>query len=536
MRVAEQQADRKAVDRGSPRAGPRHRRPDRWILAGLGLFAAGLALSVLQGLVLSDEAWFLQVVHRMSSGQVLYRDISFGVTPLSAYLTWGLTSVFGTQVLVVKAMVAACFAGTAILTWSVLRGLGLAVAPVLLALALLAYAFPAPGSPYAPLATTAFMGAFALTVTWWNGQRSGGGRPRHSAALAAAAGAAAGLSFGSKQNVGLLALAAVLLTMGLVRSSPGRWRGRILHAGLAVGGFLAVSALVLLPVWLSGGFPKLMEYGFLSKGMYLRQGGQSYGASLGRLWSQASHLSGPHGAAEAYRRLILLLPPVVLAGLAVAWARGTRGERRRVLLVAAFGGALVAAAYPRMDLLHLSFAAPAMFVALALGWRAVRPAVAAPWRRVGRGAVTAWLALGVGLLVALPAADLATGASVVSDFPHFAGPVIPATTADRAAREASGLHSIGIRGGPLFLLMSPAGFYYLVTGLENPTPFDFPLATTFGDHGKSLVARMIKAGRIRSVCESLPRGSLRPRVLTRFVKNHLRSVGEVGSCTLFLRT
>ena len=43
------------------------------------------ALYSFSGVNTRDEAWFLQVVSRVSDGDVLYRDFFFGSTPLSVW-------------------------------------------------------------------------------------------------------------------------------------------------------------------------------------------------------------------------------------------------------------------------------------------------------------------------------------------------------------------------------------------------------------------------------------------------------------------
>ena len=60
----------------------------QWLLRGAALFGMGLISTITQGVITNDESWFLQVVHRMTQGEVLYRQIFFGVTPLSAYLVY----------------------------------------------------------------------------------------------------------------------------------------------------------------------------------------------------------------------------------------------------------------------------------------------------------------------------------------------------------------------------------------------------------------------------------------------------------------
>ena len=56
------------------------------------LFASGLFVSITRGANMADESWFLQVIHRVTNGDVLYRDVFFGATPLSVYIAWVFTT------------------------------------------------------------------------------------------------------------------------------------------------------------------------------------------------------------------------------------------------------------------------------------------------------------------------------------------------------------------------------------------------------------------------------------------------------------
>jgi hypothetical protein len=90
------------------------------LLTGIGLFVASVLLSIAggfaAGLTPYDEAWFLQVVHRVTSGEVLYRDVFFGVTPLSVQMTAPAVRLFGAEILVIKAVVGLCFALSALVS------------------------------------------------------------------------------------------------------------------------------------------------------------------------------------------------------------------------------------------------------------------------------------------------------------------------------------------------------------------------------------------------------------------------------------
>lgn len=96
-----------------------------WVAAGLALFIIGFGFTLVAGVNVFDESWFLQVLSRLSSGDILYRDVFFGITPLSVYLTYIPIRIFGVQILVVKAVMSLCFSLTVLLCFHITRQLGL---------------------------------------------------------------------------------------------------------------------------------------------------------------------------------------------------------------------------------------------------------------------------------------------------------------------------------------------------------------------------------------------------------------------------
>ena len=84
----------------------------RWTAAAIGVFLLSLLRSLADGPALTDERWFLQVVHRISTGDVLYRDVFFGSTPLSVYITSYVTRFTGIEAIAVKAVTNLAFTAT----------------------------------------------------------------------------------------------------------------------------------------------------------------------------------------------------------------------------------------------------------------------------------------------------------------------------------------------------------------------------------------------------------------------------------------
>jgi hypothetical protein len=95
--------------------------------AGLAVavFLVAFARSLAEGIGLTDESWFLQVASRLRAGDVLYRDVFLGATPLSMYVTTALTFVTGVEIVAVKIVTNACFAATTVLTGRIVRQVGL---------------------------------------------------------------------------------------------------------------------------------------------------------------------------------------------------------------------------------------------------------------------------------------------------------------------------------------------------------------------------------------------------------------------------
>ena len=100
------------------------------------------------------------------------------------------------------------------------------------------------------------------------------------------------------------------------------------------------------------------------------------------------------------------------------------------------------------------------------------------------------------------------------------------------------------------MLLSPyAGYLYLSSGLDSPSRFDYPLASTFraGDEAE-LIAR-IRDAEIERVCvgglDSPGIVELRPHRLLRYVETRMHRVGSLAAmpdvaqppaCTLYSRS
>jgi hypothetical protein len=456
-----------------------------------------------EGDLFRDDVWILRVVDRILSGDVLYRDVSFGVPPLSAYAMAALAAVFGSELLVVRAVVAIAFCLA--LWWSLqsarLLGADLSAA---VAAGLVAVAIPSSSSGYSMLAAAFMTGCFACALRWQNSGLLRG---------AAAAGAFAGLALASKHTIGALSFAALAVSIAAARFGR-RERVRALSWSAAA---CAASALVwLIPVAASGGLPKFIEYGFTGKGAYLSRGGMSYLANLGLRQDVAEYLRAP-----------VFLLPAVLFFLARIWLRAVPAEKPRAAAAFAFCLAAFAGVYPRADWWHLQTQLPILAAGLAYALRGRWPAPS----RV-RTALALFLAAVAAAALAKPYAVAALSGYEFAALPHFSGILLPPGSA-QAIRSAGASLRAAVPSGDVFLLMAGGSVFYLTGSAQNPTPFDYPYATTMGLRGEDELISAIDAGRLRYVCLGPGLEWLMPARLIRHVQSAMTAGPGPGFCVLY---
>ena len=502
----------------------------RSIAVGATVMAVSLLRSLADGFGLTDESWFLQVVSRLRAGAVLYRDVSYGATPLAVYVTTAVSHLVGVEVLAVKISTNAAFALIVLLVERLVRRAGVSsLASWLLVGAMVLLARPYANPPYTPMAMAFFVATLATmlaAVRWRRRDRPRRGPVSLEYALA---GVWAGLSFSAKQNVGLLALGAALAAVIVTTTEFRRARRR---CSLVVAGFAAAVLVALTPVVVSGGFAGLLDYGFTGKGAYLRVGGVGYGASLANWAREARTLPLPSAAVGFAHGLVLVLPFVV--ALAVVWRRRELETADRVLVL--FAVAAVATAFPRWDRFHMGYAVPVHVLTLAA--LLVRNRSARLARAEGRGSIywvpRAAVALVFVVAVVPPLTAVAgTDGRRPSTLPHFSGALVTADTDERLARSAR-LLAAASGGRPTFILGSDAGFWYLESGLRNPTPFDIPTAASVGRSGAEALQAAMSSGRLSQVCVSnLPRSANDLVELAAFVQQHWQNATDAGPCTLY---
>jgi hypothetical protein len=510
---------------GSPRArGPAAWA--RWAAAGAAAFTLALAYSAASGFGRADESWFLRVVDRVLAGEVLYRDVFLGVTPLSVFLVAPLAALFGTEVLVVKAAVALCVAATAVIGAGICRQLGAGWRPAAaFAASVFVYVMPGLtrlGSPYSGLALALLLACLACTLRWLRDEGAAVGWR-----ALAAAGAAAGLCFTAKQNVGVYAMAALVVAVFAASRGAGP-REVLRRLALVAGAFAGAVLLVIAPVAASGGLEALVDYGFTGKGAYLRAGRIPYGAGMGELLSVLADPPRRLSSRFIFQHQFAL-PFVAFPVMLAAWWRVEPQLRLRSAVLLLFAGAGFLGVFPRASESHLSLGNPLLLLGLVHGWGQLR----GPAARLSGMCAAAWVGLLLAVTLAMPLRAVASGRLVVSRLPHFRGVMVGPGLAPRSLSRAREL-KLAATDGEIFLLSAEAGFYYLVTGLKNPTPYDYPMVTTFGTAGEARVEAMLRGGRIRTACvDPATPPLLRSERVENAVRTHLRFTRQTRLCSLY---
>ena len=459
----------------------------------------GFFSSVLSNMNLGDESWFLQVVHRVDFGEVLYRDVFCGVTPLSVYLTVLFTKCLGVEILVLKGVNAVVFASTVLLCCYSLHQLEKQRFSWNLAMSL-CLLYPSGivggcGSAYNPLANLFFVGCFLSVLLFARD-------PKLRWLIGAAACAA--LCFGSKQNIGLLALLAITVVGGAYQAKK--------TLGWIWGVFALISTLILLPVLFSGGWKSFLDYAFINKTTYMQKGTIAY-------FSCAHFCTFPVC-------LLFSLPLGVLGALTYIWWRDRGPQRAFTGILLVFCVASFLAVFPRADEVHLMIAMPMMLTGLIYGGRRLIPKV--PWNANA-------IALVLGLFVLRTPideiCDLIRGHRVMLTCNHFRGACVYLDLQKMIERRLDALKLQISEKHPIFFLSPWAGFYYLALELPNPTPFDFPFVTAFGKRGQEQVIAQLDGGMIRSVIVDDALDSeiyLQPTQLYDYVRRELHSKEQIN--------
>jgi hypothetical protein len=200
--------------------------------------------------------------------------------------------------------------------------------------------------------------------------------------------------------------------------------------------------------------------------------------------------------------------------------------------LAAFCAAATVGLFPLAEEVHLAYVMPVFLVTLAFAWGRLGLGRSGLGRLVHAGAAIALLSL-LAFRIGGPLLELAAGTARLSSLRHFQGVVMQKAAYRQLQARVDRLRREGGKG--TFILSWEAGFFYLASGLRNPTPFDYPLVTAFGRHGETQVVAAIRSRAISSVCvdHKIFSRPLRPPQLTAFVENGMVRARDAGFCVLY---
>ena len=447
-----------------------HARRTRWLDVGLALVLFGGVVLYQRALPPSlgaaDESYLFYHGRRVLEGQVPYRDFTDLVTPASFYLVAAVFALFGTSMQVARLLSGAIDGGIAVALFAACRllgaGRGLAVAAPVAQVVLFQPAWPY-ASPHW-LSTLLALGLLLGLL-----------RPlvRGTAPSAALLGIQSGaLVLVAQQRGAILAVGipALVLLDGLVTRALGA-APPIRHGVAWFLRYVAAGALVVIPglglVIAAAGFAPVWE----ALVMYpLRNYATTIHAPR---WGFVAYVTA--GYARETFPVVLRWLPIALAidvvGLAAAaWRRDVIRTRRLVLLLA-FSGLVVASVWYFHDFIHIAFIAPVLLVAVVELIDAATRAL--PSARAARGAAGA-VAVAVLVVALVHGVRIQTARARAFPVMHqtaFGEVALP----DAAhARLVDRLRELADAAGTDELFSYPSNArFYLLTGLHNPTRFSW---------------------------------------------------------------
>lgn len=459
----------------------------------------------------TDVVWNVQVLHRLLAGEALYRDVFYGSTPLSIYLLQFLTSLNlgaeGFLVILVSILsqitvLALCFAIANRLGIQQLAGLGLWI---------LVVGFPWLVPSYTPVAMVFLvLTGFIVLVVIENPDAN----RKLLFFLFFAAGAAAALSFCAKQNLGLMALVGASISFAnLTRNKSNFFT--FFPIMFLFAGFCSVVLLCLFPVITSGSFDSFVDYNFIGKTDYLSLSGLSF---FGELMKEPN-----------LHNIAVFLLPIVCVLLCVHSLVVFPAKRGTSLTLLLFALAAIANAFPRADVSHINSAVPFLLTisAVSLSRSFQTGKHSNLWIPV--------ILLPALILIASHRKDFYVffkGDVVISEQKHLRWLPLPKSFVVKWRQTSSRLPPS--TGRNAFLLFADASKYYLGADIENPTPFDYPLATTYGVSGEQKTIEMIRKGDIKQVVVGSrhPEEKLNSKLLLDFVELEMEEIEKNGPYTL----
>jgi hypothetical protein len=288
--------------------------------------------------------------------------------------------------------------------------------------------------------------------------------------------------------------------------------------------------MTLVPVLVLGGLEQFVEYFIVEREAYIRTSYIPYHGGIGLFLQLAGTAMTIADLLEMVRYSLFLIQPAALLFLIITLvqARGEDRMRAAILLVFSVGAFLVV--FPRSDLFHLVF--PSAMVLVGMVYAGDR-LFCSMLRRLVSVVFVAWMGVGLG------AAAWESARRVLSDdyaflrLPHFEFVMLRRSEIAQLQRNREALVAAANKA-PVFLLTSDAGFYYLVSGIRNPTPIDYPLVASMGRDGEERLISAIRSRHLPLVCvRPFPDPLLRPARLEKYVQTEMHFVSHLGFCDLY---
>jgi len=455
-------------------------------------------LEVTRPLNLSDDAWFLQIATRVAQGDVLYRDVYAPVTPLSVWITAAAVKTFGSTIDVLNAVNLVAWATTLLLGLTIIRLLKvhwLSIIPYTAAmLALNPPGASGPGSAYNPIAQVFMVGTMLLCLQWLQAKE----QSRTRLLLAVAGGVLAGLTFATKQNLGVLTYCGLIGSTALVSAWNRRWTEAAQSFVSATVAATAIVAVAFAVVTLQHGLQELIRYGFQALGTYSDESVVLYRTGI---FTFLGNFTTPITSASTLQSIALLvffLPYFAIGLPLLAWVRDRRVDAYTLTLWGAVG---LFAAYPRWDICHLQIGTPLLLASIAGATHMLA--------RSSRTRRLAWLiatviAVGcLGVMIALKGIQVTDGSIQRIDVPHFRGAYLrydsqPAWDIRPTVASTRVLRRVG-QDKSVVILGYRSGFLYLATGIKNPTAYDYATGGIIGPREGWEILELYKDGKVDAV-------------------------------------
>jgi hypothetical protein len=509
------------------------------VAAGAALVFAGVfAASMRAPLDRADEAWFLWVAVRANSGARLYRDVYFVSTPLAMWCMQGAVRVFGAHIWVERLLVSAAITASVTCVWLIAEHLRISRGRrLLLCGLLLLFATPAShfASAYSTLAVALCLGALLATVKALDTIDDGG----HATRPLVLAGVLCALAIASKPNVGLAAVAAVIVSMLVVhrrgRGAAGSGGTQLRTMATALGVTLVA---VAAPILMSGTLGALVSDVFAGKGaVYFAVEGQVL-PGVAKSFGLLTNPSAPFGA--NIERLIELVPFVALTLVVVVSARIWRRPSGAQVALCMFTLVGFVSAAPDFAAQHLTEAFPLLLAVPIIAIATTRRTVIADSRwpaRVVSGAIAMTLAAGMIGVVSWahrPATAVRSGL-VAEQASPVAGLL---TTRSLAAQTHADLAELRRdTNGTVYLGFLSASYYYLVDHLRDPTAYDYPGRSDLGAGGEQGLIESLRARHVHWACVAnrppAPNSAIRPLKVERYIRRHFHFVEALHVCDLY---